>query len=169
VLHTGRLAGVPLSEIASARATNDAQPARIAAALRRVMPTPMDRARIAALGLTFKAGTSDVRDSPALAVCAALGGAGARVTGYDPQLKLIDRDRLLRSSVAPAEDPYLAARGADAIVVLTEWPEFRELDWPLIAHQAPLAVVVDTRNVLDVKMIADAGLTYLGNGTPSGF
>jgi UDPglucose 6-dehydrogenase len=129
----------------------------------------MDRARIAALGLTFKAGTSDVRDSPALAVCAALGGAGARVTGYDPQLKLIDRDRLLRSSVAPAEDPYLAARGADAIVVLTEWPEFRELDWPLIAHQAPLAVVVDTRNVLDVKMIADAGLTYLGNGTPSGF
>jgi UDPglucose 6-dehydrogenase len=54
-------------------------------------------------------------------------------------------------------------------VVLTEWPEFRELNWPLIAEQSPGAVVVDTRNLLDVDMLADTGLTYVGNGTPTGF
>jgi UDPglucose 6-dehydrogenase len=54
-------------------------------------------------------------------------------------------------------------------VVLTEWPEFRELNWPLIGEQAPGAVVVDTRNLLDATTLRDAGLTYLGNGTPSGF
>jgi UDPglucose 6-dehydrogenase len=54
-------------------------------------------------------------------------------------------------------------------VVLTEWPEFRELNWPLIAEQAPGAVVVDTRNLLDEAALRDAGLTYLGNGTPTGF
>jgi UDPglucose 6-dehydrogenase len=67
------------------------------------------------------------------------------------------------------DDPYLAAKEADAIVVLTEWPEFRDLNWPLIAEQAPGAVVVDTRNLLDGDVVADAGLMYLGNGTPAGF
>jgi UDPglucose 6-dehydrogenase len=76
---------------------------------------------------------------------------------------------LRRSSIVTVDDPYLAAKDADAIVVLTEWPEFRELNWPLIGEQAPGAVVVDTRNLLDATTLRDAGLTYLGNGNPSGF
>ena len=169
LLHTGRCHGVELAEVASARATNAAQPARIAATLSRFMATPLGEARVTALGLTFKAGTSDVRDSPALTICAELGRRGAQVSGYDPKLAGIDQNELRRSEIVAVDDPYLATKEADAIIVLTEWPEFRELNWPLIAEQAPGAVVVDTRNILDPAMIADAGLRLVGNGTVGGF
>ncbi|HET7667419.1 MAG TPA: UDP-glucose/GDP-mannose dehydrogenase family protein [Mycobacterium sp.] len=169
LLHTGRLNDVALPEVESARVTNAAQPGRITAALKTAMTTPLNRARVTALGLTFKAGTSDIRDSPALTICAELARTGAQITGYDPRLAAIDHAQLRRSAIVAVEDPYLAAKDADAIVVLTEWPEFRELDWPLIAEQAPGAVVVDTRNLLDAELLGDAGLSYLGNGTPSGF
>jgi UDPglucose 6-dehydrogenase len=169
LLHTGRINGVALPEVESARATNAAQPGRVALALSATMSVPLNQARVTALGLTFKAGISDVRDSPALTVCAELAGAGAQVTGYDPRLASIDQAQLRRSAIVAVDDPYLAAKEADAIVVLTEWPEFRELNWPLIAEQAPGAVVVDTRNLLDARVLGDAGLTYLGNGTPMGY
>jgi UDPglucose 6-dehydrogenase len=110
-----------------------------------------------------------VRDSPALTICAELAHAGAQITGYDPRLRWIDASTLRRSSITAADDPYLAAKDADAIVVLTEWPEFCELNWAVIAEQAPDAVVLDTRNVLDPGPVRDAGMTYLGNGIPSGF
>lgn len=169
ILHTGRVAGVELPEIDSARVTNATQSARIVSTLRRAVVAPLGQARVTALGLTFKAGTSDLRDSPALTVCADLGRAGAQVTGYDPRLPTMDQARLRGSSIVAVDDPYLATKDADAIVVLTEWPEFRELDWALIAEHAPGAVVVDTRNLLDPALLTDVGLTYLGNGTPSGY
>lgn len=169
LLHTGRLNDVALPEVESARLTNAAQPGRVATTLRRAMSTPLQQARVTALGLTFKAGTSDVRDSPALTICTELARTGAQITGYDPRLASIDHAQLRRSAIVAVDDPYLAAKDADAIVVLTEWPEFRELNWPLIAEQAPGAVVVDTRNLLDAAVLGDAGLTYLGNGTPAGF
>jgi UDPglucose 6-dehydrogenase len=169
LLYTGRVNDVELPEVESARFTNAAQPGRVAATLNRTMPTPLNQARVTALGLTFKAGTSDVRDSPALTICAELARTGAQITGYDPKLASIDHEQLRRSAIIAVDDPYLAAKEADAIVVLTEWPEFRELNWPLIAEHAPGAVVVDTRNLLDAGLLADAGLTYLGNGIPSGF
>jgi UDPglucose 6-dehydrogenase len=169
LLDTGRRNGVELAEVASARATNLGQADRIVSALSRTMAGPVATARIAALGLTFKAGTCDVRDSPALFISDRLAGLGAQVSGYDPRLSMIDQAMLRRSSVAAVDDPYLATKEADAIVVLTEWPEFRELDWTRIAGQAPAAVVVDTRNLLDPTVVTRAGLTYLGNGKVSGF
>jgi UDPglucose 6-dehydrogenase len=169
LLHTGRTNGVTLPEVAAARETNAAQPGRVAATLERAMGVPLHAARVTALGLTFKAGTNDVRDSPALTVCADLARAGAQITGYDPKLVAIDPVPLRRCPIVAVDDPYLAAKDADAIVVLTEWPEFRSLDWPAIAEQAPGAVVVDTRNLLDAAVLVDAGLTYVGNGTPGGF
>jgi UDPglucose 6-dehydrogenase len=169
LLHTGRINGVALPEVESARATNAAQPGRVADALNATMAAPLNQARVTALGLTFKAGVSDVRDSPALTVCAELSRLGAQVIAYDPRLSSIDDTQLRRSAIVTVDDPYLAAKDANAIVVLTEWPEFRELNWLLIAEQAPGAVVVDTRNLLDAEALTAAGLTYLGNGTPSGF
>ena len=73
------------------------------------------------------------------------------------------------AEVTGVDDPYRAAKAADAIVVLTEWPQFVDLDWPAIAEQAPDAVLLDTRNRLDPIVIETAGLRYLGNGRPSGF
>ncbi|WP_293315653.1 UDP-glucose/GDP-mannose dehydrogenase family protein [Mycobacterium sp.] len=119
--------------------------------------------------MTFKAATSDTRYSPALAACQRLAGAGAQVVGYDPQLPHIDPTAVQRARVTAVDDPYRAAKAADAIVVLTEWPQFRELDWQSIARDAPQAIVLDTRNMLDPDTVRAAGIAYVGNGAPRGF
>jgi UDPglucose 6-dehydrogenase len=169
LLHTAHRHGVSFVEVDAARRTNTAQAERIATALRDRMGRPLTGCRITALGLTFKAETSDTRDSPALAACLRLAQAGAQVMGYDPQLPNIDPAVLHRARVTAVDDPYRAAKAAEAIVVLTEWPQFRDLDWQAIARDAPLAVVVDARNALDQAAVETAGLAYLGNGAPCGF
>ncbi|KAA0104637.1 UDP-glucose/GDP-mannose dehydrogenase family protein [Mycolicibacterium sp. P1-5] len=169
LLHAGRGAGVDLPEVAAARTTNDVQNERITTALERLLPGGLPNAKITALGLTFKAHTTDTRDSPALRVCGRLAAAGAQVSGYDPRLGSIDAATLNLAGVVGVDDPYVATKAANAILVLTEWPQFRDLDWPSIAEQAPGAVVLDTRNLLNSNAIAGAGLQYLGNGTPGGY
>lgn len=169
LLHVGERHGVALPEVQSARATNAAQPAYIADTVARAAGAPLAQARVTVLGLAFKAGTSDVRDSPALTVCAEFATRGAQVAAHDPRLAGMDPEALRRAAVTAVDDPYLACKDADAIVVLTEWPEFRDLDWSAIAEQAPSAVVVDTRNLLDAATVREAGLTYLGNGTVGGY
>lgn len=167
LLHSARVHGIALREVESARRTNIAQARRIVATLRQVLDRTLDELKIAALGLTFKAATSDIRDSPAIAVCAVLQRAGAQVTAYDPRLDAIDPNRI---PVATARDPYVAAKDADAILVLTEWREFTELDWESIARcAAGGAVVVDTRNIVKRDVVTAAQLTYLGNGTAHGY
>ncbi|UQX10285.1 UDP-glucose/GDP-mannose dehydrogenase family protein [Candidatus Mycobacterium methanotrophicum] len=130
----------------------------------RVCP---DEVKVAALGLTFKAGTSDIRDSPAVAICKGLQDAGSQVTAYDPRPDSLEGARL---PVGTARDPYVAAKDADAILVLTEWPEFGELDWGYIERcVAPGAVVIDTRNILDREAVMGSRLVCLGNGTAGGY
>lgn len=164
---TGRAHGVELREIESARRTNAAQVQRIAALLGRQTGRSPAELKVAVLGLTFKAGTSDIRDSPAIAVCDGLRHIGAQVTAYDPRLAAIDTGRL---PTAVADDPYVAAKDADVIVVLTEWPDFAALDWDAIARCAATgAVVVDTRNIVDRRAVGGARLACLGNGTPGGY
>jgi UDPglucose 6-dehydrogenase len=164
LVHTARVHGVTLAEVEACRATNDAQAARVADTLTRITGLPLASMRVTALGLTFKANTSDTRDSPALTVCAHLGSGGAHVQGYDPQLAAIDPEVLAAAHVTAVDDPYRATKAADAVVVLTEWREFGELDWSVVAEQSPDAVVLDTRNVLDPAVVDRAGLRYVGNG-----
>jgi UDPglucose 6-dehydrogenase len=136
----------------------------------------LSKARLGLLGLSFKAGTDDLRDSPALAVAALLRQAGATLTAYDPALP----DRFSggtppdpRGGSAPTPpfdgvrltpDPYQAATGTDALIVLTEWPEFRTLDWPRMAALTRRAVVIDTRNLLDPDILRRAGFHWTGLG-----
>lgn len=169
LVHTAHRYGVSVAEVEAARRTNDRQAWRIVTAIRQTIGRPLSNCRITALGLTFKAATSDTRDSPALAACEELVAAGAQVMGYDPQLPKIDPAVLQQSRITAVDDPYRAAKAAEAIVVLTEWPQFRDLDWRLIAQDAPSAVVFDARNSLDPAVVREAGLTYLGNGVPHGF
>lgn len=164
---TGRSQGVELREVESARLTNIAQVDRIVSSLRRQTGRPLSELKVAALGLTFKAGTSDIRDSPAVVACAALLRAGAQVTGYDPRLQAFDSARL---PAEMADDPYVATKDADVILVLTEWPDFAELDWTTVARCADAnAVVVDTRNIVDRSAVVGAGMAFLGNGAPGGY
>ncbi|MCV7421273.1 UDP-glucose/GDP-mannose dehydrogenase family protein [Mycobacterium yunnanensis] len=164
LLHTARRHGVVLAEVEACRRTNEAQGARIADTLRRSVGRPLRDMRVTALGLTFKAHTSDTRDSPALTVCSQLVSGGAHVQGYDPRLAAVDPGVLAAAGVSAVDDPYRATKAADAIVVLVEWPEFAEFDWYAIGEQSPGAVVVDTRNVLDGELVERAGLRYVGNG-----
>lgn len=169
LVHIARGHGVSLTEVEAARHTNTVQAGRIATAVRQTIGRPLSGCRITALGLTFKAATRDTRDSPALAACAEFAEWGAQVMGYDPELRHIDAAVLQHSRVTAVDDPYRAAKAAEAIVVLTEWPQFRDLDWRAIARDAPQAVVLDARNMLDPATVRAAGLSYLGNGVPHGF
>lgn len=169
LLHSAYRADVELAEVRAARQTNDAQCQHVVDAVCRLLGGVMTGARVTALGLTFKAHTSDIRDSPALRICAGMTRAGAQVNGYDPRLNRIPADELVAAGVTAVDDPYLATKASRAIVVLTEWPKFRALDWRLIAKQAPDAVVLDTRNVLEPDEIREAGLPYLGNGKAAGY
>lgn len=164
LIHTARENGVALAEVEASRSTNRAQAPRVAQMLTRTIHRPLGSMRITALGLTFKADTSDTRDSPALAVCTHLTAGGAQIQGYDPQLTAIDPDVLVSAGVTAVDDPYRASKAADAIVVLTEWREFVDLDWSAIALESPRAVVLDTRNLLDASAIEGVGLRYVGNG-----
>ncbi|MHC1560694.1 UDP-glucose dehydrogenase family protein [Actinomycetospora sp. C-140] len=133
----------------------------------------LTRVRLGLLGLTFKAGTDDLRDSPALAIAALLRQAGAELVAYDPAL-VADPDNPDKTvpgmvngeidGVPVVSDPVEAAQGAEALVVLTEWPQFRQLDWSAMAGVMKQPTVVDTRNLLDPATLRRAGLTGIGLG-----
>ena len=121
------------------------------------------RKRLALFGLTFKTGTDDLRDSPALGVAALLKQAGAELVAYDTGISA-DTATIDGSLLTVVDDPYLAAKDADAIVILTEWPEFRTLDWPRLANEVGRPIVIDTRNVLDPAVVRRGALTWIGVG-----
>lgn len=157
-LHIGAAAGSALEVLRAAVAANQRQQRRIVDMARLAVGSSLIGARIALLGLAFKAGTGDLRDSPTIAVAELLAAGQAQVTGYDPAV---------RGSVAGvrlANDPYEAVTCADAVVVLTDWPEFRELDWGRIGQLMAGDTVIDTRNHLDPAVLDRAGLRWRGVG-----
>jgi UDPglucose 6-dehydrogenase len=123
----------------------------------------LSKVKLGVLGLTFKAGTDDLRDSPALAVAALLRQAGAHLVGYDPALRSGDTRGDL-DGITLVDDPYVAAEGVEALVVLTEWPVFRTLDWAKLSDVVGRPVVVDTRNLLDPDVVRRAGFQWEGLG-----
>lgn len=120
--------------------------------------------RIVLLGLAFKPGTDDVRESPALRLAQRLLDSGAKVIGFDPQANSNAAAEV--PGIAVADDPYQAAEGADCIVICTDWPEFRDLDLARLKGVITQPVIVDGRNLLSPESVADAGFTYLPTGRP---
>ncbi|MDN5327317.1 MAG: UDPglucose 6-dehydrogenase [Moorella sp. (in: firmicutes)] len=120
--------------------------------------------RIALLGLTFKPGTDDIRSAPALELLAYLLQRGSRVTAYDPEERA--RRQVARSfpAVTVCDDPYRAAAAAEAILLLTEWPEFSRLDWRRLRHLVKRALVLDGRNFLEGPQVEEHGFLYVGIG-----
>ncbi|MFI9008697.1 UDP-glucose dehydrogenase family protein [Actinosynnema sp. NPDC053489] len=153
--------GVDFSLVKATIDTNARQQRRVVGKLRRAVGS-LAGARIGVLGLAFKAGTNDLRDSPALAVAELLAFEGAELVAYDPEI----RGPLV--GMAVVESPYEAVRDADAVVLLTEWPEFRALDWALVASVMSGSTVLDTRNHLDADALARAGLELHGLGREVG-
>ena len=121
--------------------------------------------RIAVLGATFKPDSDDVRDSPALNVAGQIHLQGGQVTVYDP--KGMDNARRLFPTLAYAETAAEAVRGAHAVLHLTEWREFRELDPAVLGEAVTDRVVLDGRNALDPAVWRAAGWTYRAMGRPA--
>ena len=120
--------------------------------------------RVALLGLSFKADTDDVRESPALALAAHLRDAGAQVVGYDPRATA--RARRADAALETADNVAAAVTGADAVVIATEWREFGALDWRAVAAAMRGDLVYDTRAVADVEAVRAAGLRLERLGRP---
>ncbi len=122
---------------------------------------------IAILGVTFKPGTDDMRDAPALTIIPALVGGGAKVRVTDPQGK--HEGEALLPGVNWVEDAYKAVQNADLVVILTEWNEFRALDLKRLAKRMATPKLADMRNIYSVKDARRAGfITYESIGR-SGF
>lgn len=138
--------------------SNTAQFDSVAAKVERMVGGSLAGVTVAAWGLAYKAGTDDMRDSPALEVIDRLVAAGAHVQAYDPAVT---------SAPAPIEfmsDPYDAVRGADVLVILTEWPEFAEVDLEKVHELMAVTRIVDTRNVLQPAVARALGFAYDGLG-----
>jgi UDPglucose 6-dehydrogenase len=141
---------------------NRAQNDRIVAKVRAAVGGVLAGRVVGAWGLTFKADTDDLRDSPALVICRRLIDEGATVQAYDPAAGEHGRHAL--PALELRADAYDAADGADAVVLLTEWDEFRWLDFAKVAGLLAAPHVVDARNLLDPVALRRAGFTYSGIG-----
>lgn len=138
---------------------NDEQRRRVVAKIEAACGGSVEGKTIAMWGLTFKARTDDLRESPALDVAAALISAGAKVNGYDPTVRPGDLN-----GINVGSDPYGICEGADALAVLTEWDEFRWLDIDKVASVMAKKSVVDARNLLDRSALLRAGFHFQGIG-----
>ncbi|HET9813137.1 MAG TPA: UDP binding domain-containing protein, partial [Sphingomicrobium sp.] len=118
--------------------------------------------RVAVLGLAFKPNTDDMREAPSIPLVNALVERGASVSAFDPVAREQAERVFRRIEFAP--DAYAAARDADALVIVTEWDEFRALDLDKVAAAMRGKVLVDLRNVYDRDEAEQAGLTYHGVG-----
>src|SRR5206468_5494290 len=108
----------------------------------------------------------DLRDSPALAIVARLLAKGATVQAFDPTVEppVIDRRAEILTGIDIAPDPYAACAGATALVVLTEWDEFKWLDFDKVGDAMTQRAVIDARNLLDREALRRRGFTYTGIG-----
>jgi UDPglucose 6-dehydrogenase len=120
--------------------------------------------KVAVLGAAFKPDSDDVRDSPALSIAGALHLAGVQVAIYDPQA--MPNAAKIFPTLGYADSVDEAVAGAEAVLHLTEWPEFRELDPAVMATQVARPLVIDGRNCLDAQAYRAAGWTYVGLGRP---
>lgn len=154
----------PLRLIETTVAVNDQRKRAMATKIMRAMGGGARGKTIAILGLTFKPNTDDMREAPSLNIIQALQDAGVVVKAYDPEGMSAARDLL--PNVTFAKDPYAAADGADALVIVTEWSEFRALDMKKIGKLLKQPVIVDLRNIYARQEIEKIGLKYYGIGKP---
>jgi UDPglucose 6-dehydrogenase len=118
--------------------------------------------QIGILGLTYKSGTSTMRRAISLDIIRDLAAQGASILAFDPLANLAEVDEL--PPMQRAADPYAAANGSNALVLITEWQDFQDLDWARLKALMTGNVILDTRNLLDPARMVAAGFHYLGIG-----
>jgi UDPglucose 6-dehydrogenase len=166
LLHTSEEQNAKMLVLQAVEDANDRQKHRLFEKLSAVMGPQLNGARIAIWGLAFKAQTDDMRESPALTLIDALLAAGATVTGHDPAA-MHEAERRLGTTINYATTNYSALDGADALVVVTDWNEYRFPDFARIKAALKKPVVIDGRNLYDPSKMSQLGFTYrsVGRGT----
>ncbi len=159
----GKTLGSPASIVEAVIAVNRSQRARMITKIENAIG-PLDGKVVGVLGLTFKPNTSDVRESPALDIVKALLRKGAQIRAYDPAgmdefQKVVNDEK-----ISYWENAYEAARGAEALVFLTEWNEFRNLDLKKLKEALTKPVILDLRNIYEPERVTDLGFKYMGVG-----
>ncbi len=162
LLHQARIAGYDFSLLEGVVEVNGRQHERMVDKVRGLAGGSLDGAAVALWGLTFKANTDDLRDSPALVIARRLLEEGATVRAYDPEAG--ERASALVPGLEVVPDPYDACDGAAVLAVLTEWDEFRWLDFDRVLAALAQPRVLDARNLLDPVALRRRGFTYEGVG-----
>ena len=155
LVDSARRGGYEFRFLEAAIIANEEQFDRVTAKVAATIGGVLSGQCVAVWGVTFKAGTDDYRDSPAVAVIERMMVAGARVRAYDPTVA--SRSEALPAGLEICSDPVATCRDADGLVVLTEWPEFAEVDPEVVADVLRVSSIVDTRGVLDRERWAAAG------------
>jgi UDPglucose 6-dehydrogenase len=166
LLQTADAAGVDHRIVRSTVMVNDERKAQMAERVARALGGDIRGKRIAVLGLAFKPNTDDMREAPSIPLIEGLVERGATVSAFDPVAR--HQAEQLFDGIAFADDAHAAAAGADALVIVTEWDEFRALDLDKIAASMRGRVLVDLRNVYDREEAQAAGLAYFGVGRGRG-
>jgi UDPglucose 6-dehydrogenase len=146
-------------------AINNDQRDRFLKKVRRALWTLKGK-RLAVLGLAFKGGTDDIRESPAISIAASLVEAGSRIAVYDPAAMERAAQVLPPEWVEYARDSYEACEGADALLVLTEWEEFKALNLERVRSLLRYPIVIDGRNLFEPEHMDELGFSYYSIGRP---
>jgi UDPglucose 6-dehydrogenase len=158
----GQHHGVPTKIVATVMAVNDARKRAMPAKVVAACGGSLHGKTVAVLGLTFKPNTDDMREAPSLVIVPALEAQGARVRAYDPHG--MEEARKLMPRLETAADPYACVEGADAMLILTEWDQFRALDLDRVKTALRSPVIIDLRNIYRPAEVAAKGFTYVGVG-----
>jgi UDPglucose 6-dehydrogenase len=164
---TARQHQEPLRILAAVEAVNEAQKTRLIDKLTQRLGSDLRNRKIALWGLAFKPNTDDMREAPSRAIVNALIERGAAVVAYDP-VAMDEAKRIFASVPGPsfAASPLDAVAGADALIVVTEWQEFRSPDFAELRRRMKQPLVFDGRNLYDPALVRASGMEYFGIGRP---
>lgn len=159
---TAQERGAALRIVESAIEINSAQKARMVRKIKEALGGSEAGKTVACLGLTFKAETDDMRDAQALTILPALTEKGAKVRAHDPQG--MEAAKKLMPELVYCDDPYETCEGADAVIIMTEWNQYRALDLEKLAEVMKDKIFIDLRNIYDPAHLKEKGFKYFGVG-----
>src|SRR4051812_294874 len=162
----GEECGVALDVLAAVESANERQKKVLLSKLRQALGPSLKGRRVGMWGLAFKAGTDDMREAPSLTLIEGLLAEGVSICAHDPAAVEHTRS-LLGNRIDYAETNYEALAGADALVVVTDWNEYRHPDFERVKRTLKQPVIVDGRNLYDVEKMRELGVRYYSIGRPS--
>ena len=166
LIHMGEVSDCEITIAQATRQANHRQQERFASRILDYFAERTAQTTLAVWGLAFKARTDDVRESPAISCIERFLDAGIRVNAYDPEANASALE-VLKDRIDTADDGYSVLAGADALVIFTDWQEFRTPDFKLIAERLRRPVIFDGRNLYDPPYVAKQGIEYHSVGRPT--